>query len=555
MKVGTRINLLSIFLIALIAITAFFGIWAMDTIGSRLEEIAENDIPLTEIITKLEVHQLQQEVALEKLFNAAQINTQTGKTQDLTTEIKKYTARIDDEIGAAEKLADHMAKMAPDAEAKAESAKIQDSLKSIKTEAGQYHREVDQLLGQVVAGQTGDMAALAKKVDQEADQLSHHLEALADEVGKFTEASAKEAEATEYLMMKLLIGIFVVGMLAGAIVSTLISRSITRPLGRLQQVISETQRDKNLTLRVEVSSQDEIAQTARAYNALMSDFQEALVTVSASAESVAAMSEELSTAAEQVASSTAHQSESASSMAASVEEMSVSVSSISDNASGARARSEEANTQSSEGAKLVEQLLSKIERVTTLIGDSAATIQKLGHDSAQIGTIVSVIKEIADQTNLLALNAAIEAARAGETGRGFAVVADEVRKLAERSGQAANEIAGMIGRIQTSTTSAVDQMASGVQEVEEQAKLAQETGRAIANISTAVGGTASSIADVTASIHEQSVASQDLAKHVETIAQMSEENSGAVHEVASTATSLGIEASKLQDMVARFRVA
>ncbi len=217
----------------------------------------------------------------------------------------------------------------------------------------------------------------------------------------------------------------------------------------------------------------------------------------------------------------------------------VSVSSISDNASGARSQSREANEQSGEGAKLVEQLLSKIEHVTALVSDTATTIQKLGHDSAQIGTIVNIIKEIADQTNLLALNAAIEAARAGESGRGFAVVADEVRKLAERSGQAANEIAGKISSIQASTTSAVDQMASGVREAEEQAQLAHDAGRAIGNISSAVGSTANSIADVTAAIHEQSVASQDLAKHVETIAQMSEENSGAVHQIAATATTLG----------------
>jgi methyl-accepting chemotaxis protein len=555
MTIKARIQWLSAALIALIALAAFAGIWSMGRIGGQLEEIAEIDIPLTELISEIEVHQLQQEVVLEKLLRAARIHGEKQDAGALAASLRKFSAKVDQEIAAAGKLAEHMAKSAHNQEARAEGAKVSDALKKIEAEATQYHREMERLLARIEAGDIAGAEALAAKVENEADALEHHLEALLQEIEKFTAASAMEAEHSEQFAMKLLIAIFALGMAAGIVVSTLIGRSITRPLAHLQSIMGAVASQKDLTLRVPADSNDEIGQTGRAFNSLMDSFREVLGSVNSSAELVAAASEELAAASEQVAAASQSQADSAASMAASVEEMTVSVNTIADHAKDAMRRSAETGEFSRQGSETVDKLMADIQQVAATVRLASETIHSLGDRSQQIQGIVSVINEIAEQTNLLALNAAIEAARAGEQGRGFAVVADEVRKLAERSAKATQEIAAMIGGIQASTSEAVEQMAAGVRKVDAEELLAREVGGTIAKMTEGTNSVVTSITEVANAIREQGVASNDIAQRVESIAQMTEENNAAVQETATSSSSLGQLATKLQMMVGQFRIA
>ncbi|MBN9694539.1 MAG: methyl-accepting chemotaxis protein [Zoogloea sp.] len=312
--------------------------------------------------------------------------------------------------------------------------------------------------------------------------------------------------------------------------------------------------DGELTVKVELDTHDELQRVAGAFNRMSSSIASLLRGARQTADQLTTAADQLAGASHEVAHGSAGQSDAATAMAAAVEEMTVGINHISNNARDAQSEAGEAGRLSSEGGEVVRQTLTDINSISEVVRRSADIVRRLGAHSSQISAIVGTIKEIADQTNLLALNAAIEAARAGEQGRGFAVVADEVRKLAERTAQSTREIADMIGGIQDGARDAVLAMEEGVTRVGEGVERAGRAGDAISQIRDGAGRTVDAINEISDALREQSAASTEIARRVEGIAQMAEQNSAHSQATAHTAGQLKDLAAHLEQDIGRFRL-
>ena len=311
--------------------------------------------------------------------------------------------------------------------------------------------------------------------------------------------------------------------------------------------------DGDMTTQFSTAGVDELHAAGEGLNNMAASVRALLCRIQIDVSSLHRASGDLVSSSHQISSSAGSQSDSASSMAASIEQMTVGVDRIAQNAQDAESYSQESERVAAEGSKIVQQVVVEIQGIADTVNLSANAVAALGRQSNEISAIVGTIKDIADQTNLLALNAAIEAARAGETGRGFAVVADEVRKLAERTAKSTQEIAGMIAAIQAGTATAVESMTQGVDRVAAGVLEAQRAGETIGLVQVRSRQVMEAVSGITISLHEQASASTEIARNIESIAQMAEENNAAARNNADTADGLRQLAETLSGEVAHFR--
>jgi len=200
------------------------------------------------------------------------------------------------------------------------------------------------------------------------------------------------------------------------------------------------------------------------------------------------------------------------------------------------AASEQSN---SETAAEVDKLSMAASSAATKGGNAMQTVVKTMDDIAdstqRIGSITTLINDIAFQTNILALNAAVEAARAGEQGKGFAVVAGEVRHLASRSANAANDIRKLI-----------DASASKVQSGSDQVHAA---GRTMDDIVEQVKNVTQLIAQISHSTSEQATGMSELTRAVAELDGITQKNADLVEESAQISAMVKHRAGRLEDAV------
>jgi len=538
-------------IIGLLMLSSGYAIYSMNIIGIELEYVAEQDIPLTEKIAAITTHQLEQAIQFERsLHFGTTMEQEPANREHFNTAMHHFdaiTPKVKTEILDAEVMATAaMNTGTPDAHN--QFSAVTSALKQIEVKHKNFVEHVQQVFVLLQAGKLHEAELMAQKVEYEEDKLDQELETLLHQLGRLTEARARNAEDYEHHAIKILGVLALACIIIGLVTSLLTTNMIIRGLKQATKMA-----EGSINNQIEINSKDEIGDLLRAMNEMRLRLLNMVNHISNTTVELSAESEQLASISLQTSKVIDEQRKETEIVATAMNQLTVTSQEVASNLAQNADSATEANKQTNEGSLIVQQVVVKIDALSKQIDLSVQAIAEVDQQSAAISAVLDVIKGIAEQTNLLALNAAIEAARAGEQGRGFAVVADEVRTLARRTQQSIEEINAIIEKLQTSSSKAVAVMEQSREQSVAAVEYSTRSGVALTKIAEAIDSIFHMNVQIAAAAEEQSTVAQDIDQNITQIHTMSVELASGAEKQSQAGKNLSRMSVELEDMVKKFQ--
>lgn len=365
------------------------------------------------------------------------------------------------------------------------------------------------------------------------------------------------ATVTEQMIEKsyaiLLIALLLAAMTAAVILIT--AQRMVAPIKNMADNLNDIAKGEgDLTKRLTVKGEDEIAQLGRSFNLFVDKLQTIIGDVANATAKVKSAANAIHDQTKVMSSQLISHNNETDQVVTAITEMSATASEVAQNTTQVAEATHAATGDVANAQRCVDASLEEISALMAQINNAAGNIQSLSEQSKKINNVLSVIGGIAEQTNLLALNAAIEAARAGEQGRGFAVVADEVRNLASRTQSSTLEINEMLSELHKLVALAVKTMEESQQSCVRSVDSSRAISESLGSVTSAVTAINDMSTQIATAATEQSSVTEEINRNVFAIQEIVNELLHSSEDAARVSQTVSQEGINLGKLVGQFKI-
>lgn len=557
LSLKTKLYFLAGILIVLMIVSTAVAILKMDALGENLAAIAEQDIPLTETVTKVSIKQLNQAKHFERALRYGiemQVDPDSlPKFEAAVEKFNEFSTELTTSIKHGLEIATVSIQTAHSEKDKKEFEHVVQVLNKIKTLHKDYENQINDVIIQLEEGDSLKAQALAPEVEVKEKIVNHEAEALLVELEKFIQEASLKAEHEEKNALQILIVMAIISIFIGVALAVFIINGLLKSI-RSAVTIAETISSGDLTHEVVNNSNDEMGMLLNALSTMRNNLYNMVTQMNDSSTQLAAASEELAAVSDEANQNIQTQQSEVEQAATAINEMTATIQEVAKNAAETSETAYSTNTSTVEGQNVVKQTVTSISKLASDVENASEVIHQLESHSENIGGVLDVIKNIAEQTNLLALNAAIEAARAGEQGRGFAVVADEVRTLASRTQESTQEIESMIDKLQSGSREAVQVMESSRKQATQSVEQANIAGTALQSITEAVSHISDMNTQIATAAEEQYSVAEEINRNITSVNDLGHRITSGANETTGASEELARLAAGLQSLISQFKV-
>lgn len=556
-RLSTKMKVMgnALLLISFICLTSIVSINYLSQVGSELESIAEEDIPLTQKLTQATEHQLEQAIHLERAVLASTVMTLTNSTDrsEVNKEIEKFKQlgnKVTLELKQAKEMTQAILSHTPETYRDTFEQMLV-AIDRIETMHHSFEEHSATLFKTLSTGIPDNLATEIAKIHNEATQLDNETKSLLNTISLLTSNASNLALQHEKDALKVIIIIAIISAIAGLLTSYLISRNVVSRLSTTKQAMQVIAQGV-LTEPLHAVGNDELAELQQSMEQMRCKLSEMLSQICDITTQLSSTSEEVAQVMLQTSAQVQQQQVETDILAGAMNQMNTTVHSVASNASSTSDSADNAESETRQGNQTVSDTVAMITQLSEQLDHTSSVVTELETNSQSVTKVLEVITDIAEQTNLLALNAAIEAARAGETGRGFSVVADEVRNLAGRTQQSTAEISEIVSRLKEDSHRAVESMSQSQNKASNLVSEAEKAGISLDNISNSMLTINEMTSQIASAAIEQNHVAEEMAQNIARINQSGIQNASGIEQTSQAGQELAHMAERLNQMVKYF---